>query len=310
MSTSVSWHPYVAHNTEDPCCGGNRFWELVWKTAAIASIVALTALSLVAVVFAAMESPLMVPLVIAVILCVNLPAILQIYQYCMTKAEEYGNTVEFNNKIVAKMNALPADLSQLRALVEGFGVTTSGLSDQDLTTLKPAIAIAQVKSDRVTEWAAEVQKEFGKDTFICELEGKEVTIDQRHVPYLSAIDPDNTAAIETQGAVLARIVEHDKAENVGLIKKIQAAYCLHVLQAPHDLRPLSDFCSVYNMGSLQARLLVKERGDPSYNIFVKTKGQAPQAYTTDDIKQWSLAQIAETLFQLNQPPARGQAANS
>lgn len=300
MSTpSVTWHPHVTHDAVDPTFG-NRFWELVWKTAAVTSLVFFTALALVTVAYAAMLNPLYVPPIIAGVLAITLPTALYVFGYCMDKAAHYDRHLKLNNSILTKISGLPTNATELRTLVENLGVDTRTLSDQDLTTITPAIARAQVMGELAEKSRVSLEQRKQKGTFICTIDEKEVTVPVAQTARLSEIDPANATALQTQYKIsdwyISALGEEEMLE---LCRRIAFAYSLHVLQSPHDARSSTDFCQTYLFNRHdRLRVISRERGDPLADIFVKTKGVAPQSYTIDQLKQLSTAEIAERLFGL------------
>lgn len=298
---AASFHSHVTYNPVNERFH-HRIKEILWKTAAIATVVAFTALALVSTIFAAMEDPMSLPVLLTAFLTFGLHLSYQAVSYCWKNAEAHTNEVQWNQRIITKMQGLPTDF---RELARQYGVDKIDLADNELSKLAPLIARTQILIESADKELQEVDDALQKlHSQPVMLPNRKTAVQFKESIRMNVIDFTQPESEANRRDLIACEINLNNRRQQALIERVQAAYCLCILQNPRTTAAQSHYCTQLSH-NYQMRLFSKalsSNGDDSWELFMKRHSDG-KTYTVSDIAQMNLKQIAQEFFAVNQASA-------
>ncbi len=272
LNRTVELNRYV---TADPSGDYNCYWlkGTLWYAAGIALLVAFVALGVGALVATGMFFPLYIPITtIAAIGAAQM--IWPVYQMIQANAKYNNDLAAVEHGVVKELELLNVKTNaQLR---ETFSQATSQRSDaigeQDLLTMKPALARHEYYRKHIVELAQKAQEQFEK---------------------VQKFAQENPNDENTLRANRLRFFElHEEAQKA----KTWQAYTRAVLDNPNLQADLSDICDFYTP-SFGERSLANAFKDPRGDAFLvlKPKGKEVPPLTTEALNKVSVEELAEVL---------------
>lgn len=293
-SQNITWHPYVTHDALAERTS-NRRAELGWRFLATVTFVAFTALVAVAAAFTAVDSLF---ITLAVFALFGFPFSFRLFKIFWDKANARGQVVEFNDRLLAKLQVLPSDAKELRKTVENMGVKTEKLSDQDLQKAKHAIARAQTLVEVSDNNIKEIQKELDEKTVTLEIDEKPVKVEVEKAYAFDDLDLSKPESLIIYQKLSDRKIRILNDLQDALLDRISAAYCLHVIQNPHDLIPPNKFYQIHKI-DCALRYHANAEGNDTWDVLLQRMPRTHVKelwYTIDECKDDSAAKIAEQVF--------------
>lgn len=285
-----TWHPYVTHDALATRTSANTAkWG--WQILATATVVAFCALAVFLTVSTAIES---MALTGTLVLLVGLPFSYKIFKIFWDKATVRADEVKFNDHLLGVQNSLPL---YPRQQVKDLGIKTETLTDQDLQKLRPVIARAKVHIQAAETGLKEAHDRDAQSEIELLIDKKELKVNVKQGENFDAIDPIKPETLEIYETLANRRIEILNTIQTSLLDRIHAAYCLHVIQNPHDLTPKNKFFQL-NFVDYDTRLKVKALGHGNSEHFL-TATHSNEKFTVAELEALTTQQVAQKVFKLS-----------
>lgn len=283
MATITPLNPLATH---DPAASlsQNIFWKRVWNVALATSVIAFTALGVFAIALTTTLWPAHLPIVTIMVLAGGLPASSGLIKKLWDKAEYYQKEAVYDELLKKGVEAISTE--ELPSILKSLGFS----SNADDSVKKTLLSRYNFLKDPVK--ALRNSAEIGEEV---ELFVDDKVLSVRPADYqISKVDFDDPKQVAIFEALQARQLKQQRQLQIAALTHLKAAYILHLIQKPEDMRTYQDFVKL-TAENLSQHLIAHQAGDPSAHVLAKAGGQT---YTRDQILATSTAELAKQIFGL------------
>ncbi len=280
----------------------HKRWNIFWKVAALASVIAFAVLTAVATAFTYLTAPIYLPVLFTAVLAFALSPAYNFFEWMWKgKAGAHREAIEIIEPIVDQMKSLPDSDDKLSNELLKIGVEEIHSTQVKLSDFKPllgeykageeALVAAAKKADEITrELFTEKKFTFsyvnGKDV-------EEFDVDvETHGKIDNITDPKSHLAYQ---AVQGKYTQLSELETGQCLLRIKLAYLIHLMRHPHETRQLNEQCRTYEFLSLEARDNARKQNDVDWNTFARRLDNS-KVFTLEDLKGKNPVQLTRLLF--------------
>lgn len=284
FSNTERLHEWVTFDAAKAAKSAGR-WEIFWNVVEKITLVAFVAIGTAAMVLTTVYTPEQLPFAALLTYLIALPESNQILVWMRGKQEQNGYERRLAEKILDRQNTL--DLPKVKKKLKELHIK-QGITKSKLTPLVARYLafekIAKESAKYVTSsLSGKVKLLIDGDTI--EIDPKRYQVNQ--VDYGNDRERKIFQALTQWRANLIEVMEE------AAYTKIQAAYALHLMENPRNLRPLSHFVERIRT-PIHHRALATRFQDMTADAVARSKNRS---WTTSEIFQADPAVLKSTMFQ-------------
>jgi len=282
----------------------HKRWNMIWKVAALASVVAFAALAAVATALTYLTAPIYLPVLFTGILAFALSPAYNLFEWMWKgKAAGHREAAEELQPIVDAVKELPKSKTELESALHTLGVTEVQSDQIGVKQLKPALGRYQAIQTNLQSIAAKVHQltqELFKGqgftaSYAMDKDVHEVEVKVGTHGMIAHLDRENIESVSAFKAVQAKFIELANLHAAQGKLRIVQAHLIHVMREPHDTRSLDDHCKTFEFLDAATRQRATELKDPHAEAFA-LRVDNQKAYTLEDLKGMTIVEMTEALF--------------
>ncbi|NGX45113.1 MAG: hypothetical protein K940chlam2_00255 [Chlamydiae bacterium] len=281
----------------------HKRWNVVWKIAALASVVAFAVLAAVATALTYLTAPVYLPVLFTAALATLAPAYSFFEWMWKGKAAGHSAEAEVLQPIVDAIKELPKGSGGLEQTLHALGVTEVKSDQVNVKALKPILGHYNAFEADLKKIAAEVDKVtqelFTKKSFttsyVRDKEVEEMVVQVETHGRIGNLNRQDPESLEGFMAVKDKFADLEDQQALQGKLRITQSHLIHVMRNPRDPKSFGDHFRTFEFLSRATRESARTQGDPHADIFA-LRLDNQKAFTLVELKEKSIVELTETLF--------------
>lgn len=296
-------HSYLNRDYKGELSSHKR-WNVVWKIAALASVVAFAALAAVATAVTYLTAPVYLPVLFTAILAFALSPAYNFFEWMWKgKAAGHRAEVEALQPIVDAIKKLPKGSGELEAALHSVGVTEVKSDQVNVKALKPILGHYNAIEADLEKVAAKVDKVsqelFTKKGFtasyVSDKEVEEIGVQVETHGRIANLDLQDPVSVHAFMAVQTKFAEFEDLQATQGKLRIVQAHLIHVMRNPHGSKSLGEHCKTFEFLNSATREKSRAQEDPNADTFA-LRLDNQKAFTLVELKEKSIVELTDMLF--------------